>query len=86
MHVPTTATYDHPYVVPQQSDSSKLESAQAEVKRLEEENAALKEARFGLERFSKDANMINFYTGFKNYETWKAVYDALMPTASTMIR
>nr|XP_022334382.1 uncharacterized protein LOC111131237 [Crassostrea virginica]XP_022334383.1 uncharacterized protein LOC111131237 [Crassostrea virginica] len=30
--------------------------------------------------------MINFYTGFKNYETLKAVYSALTPTASTMIR
>lgn len=85
LHVPN-ATYDHDYFVPQQSESAQLESAQTEVRRLEEENAALREARFGLERFNKDPNMINFYTGFKNYETLKAVYSALTPTASTMIR
>lgn len=43
-------------VVPQESDLSKLESAQAELKRLEEENASLREAKFGLERFYSDGN------------------------------
>lgn len=56
------ATSDHDYVVPQESDLSKLELAQAELKRLEEENASLREAKFGLERFHNDDNMINFYT------------------------
>ncbi|XP_061170304.1 uncharacterized protein LOC133179609 [Saccostrea echinata] len=80
------ATFDHDYVVQQESDSSKLESAQVELKRLEEENAALREAKFGLERFHNDNNMINFYTGFKDYQTLKAVFSALKPTATTMIR
>ncbi|XP_062585919.1 uncharacterized protein LOC134247604 [Saccostrea cucullata] len=80
------ATFDHDYVVQQESDSSKLESAQAELKRLEQENIALKEAKFGLERFHNDDNMINFYTGFKDYQTLTAVFSALKPTAMTMIR
>lgn len=42
--------------VPQESDLSKLKSAQAELKRLEEENASLREAKFGLERFYSDDN------------------------------
>lgn len=48
------ATSDHDYVVLQESDLSKLELAQAELKRLEEENASLREAKFGLERFYSD--------------------------------
>lgn len=56
------ATSDHDYVVPQESDLSKLELAQAELKQLEEKNASLREAKFGLERFHNDDNMINFYT------------------------
>lgn len=40
--------------VPQESDLCKLELAQAEPKRLEEENASLREAKFGLERFYSD--------------------------------
>lgn len=50
------ATSDHDYVVPQESDLSKLELAQAELKLLEEENASLREAKFGLERFYSDDN------------------------------
>lgn len=50
------ATSDHDCVVPQESDLSKLELAQAELKRLEEENASLREAKFGLERFYSDDN------------------------------
>lgn len=42
--------------VPQESDFSKLELAQAELKRLEEENASLREVKFGLERFYSDDN------------------------------
>lgn len=42
--------------VPQESDLCKLELAQAKLKRLEEENASLKEAKFGLERFYSDDN------------------------------
>lgn len=42
--------------IPQESDLSKLELAQAELKRLEEENASLREAKFGLERFYNDDN------------------------------
>lgn len=53
-------TSDHDYVVPQESDLSKLKSAQAELKRLEEENVALREAKFGLELFHNDDNTINF--------------------------
>lgn len=52
------ATSQHDYVVPQESDLSWLESAQAELKRLEEENAALREAKIGLERFHNDDNML----------------------------
>lgn len=52
--------------VPQESDLSKLELAQAELTRLEEENASLREAKFGLERFHNDDNMINFYTGLRH--------------------
>lgn len=59
------ATSDHDYVVPQESNLSLLKSAQAELMWLEE-NAALREAKFGLERFHNDDNLINFYTGFKD--------------------
>lgn len=79
------AISDHDYVVPQESDLSKLESAQAELKRLEEENAVLRGEKFGLEWFHND-DMINIYTGFKDYHTLKAAFCALQPTATTMIR
>lgn len=41
---------------------------------------------FSLGRFTKDPQVINFYTGFKDYQTLKWLYVALQPTAATMTR
>lgn len=54
------ATCEHDYVVLHESDLSKLESAQAELQRLEEEKTALTEALFGLELIHNDDNTIIF--------------------------
>lgn len=41
---------------------------------------------FSLGRFTKDPQVINFYTGFKDFQTLKWLYVALQPTAATMTR
>lgn len=39
-----------------------------------------------MNRFSDDPSMVNFYTGFKDYGTFEALWKSLQPTASTIIR
>ena len=40
--------------------------------------------RFGLERFGTDSNLLNFYTGFKDYNMLKDFFHSLAPQAMRM--
>jgi hypothetical protein len=80
------ASADHDYNTHPTSDSYKLAAAQKEIERLNQKVADLNSKLFLLERFSSDASLINFYSGFKDYDTLKGVFIALQPTAQNMIR
>ena len=80
------ASGDHDYTVPPASTQDKLEAAQQEIDNLKRQVVMLQDTAFGLERFCDDPGVINFYTGFKNYATLLAVFNALQPTAQSMIR
>ncbi|XDV51439.1 hypothetical protein PO909_020313, partial [Leuciscus waleckii] len=49
-----------------------------------EENENLRSQQFCLQRFQCEPKMIMFYTGFKDYETLKALYQSLQPTAQSL--
>lgn len=68
------------------SSEELLEAKDKRIRDLEEECQRLSDQLFFLDRFSNDAQSIMFYTGFKDYATLKAVFLALQPTASRMIR
>ncbi|CAC5406283.1 unnamed protein product [Mytilus coruscus] len=77
---------DHDYVVETLSTEEKLQAALKEVELLQNQVTTLSSNTFCLNRFSTDNTMINFYTGFVNYETLRSVFTALQPTATTMVR
>ncbi|XP_048743288.2 uncharacterized protein LOC125656743 [Ostrea edulis] len=77
---------DHDYTVEPSSPNSKLEAAQKEIDVLQCQVEGLKAEKFGVQRFSLDAKLINFYTGFTNYKTFVSIFTALQPTATTMVR
>ncbi|CAG2207149.1 unnamed protein product [Mytilus edulis] len=77
---------DHDYVVQTLSTEEKLQAALKEVELLQNQVTTLSSNTFCLNRFSTDNSLINFYTGFINYETLKSVFTALQPTATTMVR
>ncbi|XP_048738589.2 uncharacterized protein LOC125653256 isoform X2 [Ostrea edulis] len=78
-------TNDHDYSV-HTTTKDQLQAAQEEIKDLQEKLVAVERRLFSVERFTTDPQLINFYTGFKNYETLKCLFIALQPTAETMIR
>ena len=80
------ATNDHDYDVPSTSDAEKLFEAQCEIECLNKKIIDIQGKLFFLQRFATDPNLINFYTGFKNYNTLCSVFNALQPTAENMIR
>lgn len=61
--------------------TSHIEKLQERIKHLEE-----KVEKFGIERFSKNPDLINFYTGFQNYDMFCIVFSVVEPTATNMIR
>lgn len=77
---------DHDYLEETPTVEEQLDAAKREIARLEEENQNLKLEQFHLQRFQCEPKMIMFYTGFKDYDTLKAVFLALQPTAESMIR
>lgn len=60
---------------------SQIEELQEKIKNLEE-----KVEKFGVKKFSKNPVMINFYTGFQNYDMFCTVFCVVEPTATDMIR
>ncbi|XP_061162591.1 uncharacterized protein LOC133200491 [Saccostrea echinata] len=76
---------DHDYII-HTSVNNQLQAAQEEIVNLQRKLVAVERRLFSLERFTTDPQLINFYTGFKDYETLKCLYNALQPTAATMIR
>ena len=78
---------DHDYVTKPtpQSLQEQLDAAVAHISVLELENASLKAAQFSANRFSRDPDMIRFYTGFQSYELFYATFTVLQPTATRMI-
>ncbi|XP_040188201.1 uncharacterized protein LOC120920280 [Rana temporaria] len=76
----TTSILDHCYDLPPMTDTEMLHAAREEIARLQQRNAALEKNTFFLERFSTDSSLINFYTGFKDYSTFKVVFSTLTET------
>lgn len=62
-----------------------LKAAQKENACLTQENENIRNQQFCLRRFQCEPKMIMFYTGFKDYETLKALYLSLQPTAESMV-
>lgn len=83
---PTHCSSDHDYFIPRKSAEEKLIDAQKRIQELEHDLAIVQSKKFGLERFSTDPALIMFYTGFTDYETFKAVFLSLEPNAATMVR
>lgn len=77
---------DHDYNCAPSSTETQLKAALKEIEHLQEELGRAGGKDFCLERFSSDPHMINFYTGFKDCFTLKAVFTSLQPTATTMTR
>ncbi len=85
-HQYLSVSADHDYSDPPASTEEQLTAAHAEIQRLEKQVSQLKARTFFLERFSSDQQSIMFYTGFKNYNTLVAIFNALRPTATSMVR
>jgi hypothetical protein len=56
------------------------------VQSLENLVEELSTLRFTANRFTRDPEKLLFYTGFPDYGTFIACFDALKPTATNMIR
>ena len=85
IHTPSNSA-DHDYSVSQQPSDEQLIASQKKIEEVEAKCAMLQGKAFFLERFSNDSRSIQFYTGFKDYATLKAVFYAIQPTAATMVR
>ncbi|XP_021348809.1 uncharacterized protein LOC110447438 [Mizuhopecten yessoensis] len=76
---------DHDYCGPPQSADDQLDAPKQEISNLKNQLDKVDNRVLYLGRFSTDQQMINFYTGFKDYETLKRIFIGLQPT-TTMIR
>ncbi|XP_016403894.1 uncharacterized protein LOC107737010 [Sinocyclocheilus rhinocerous] len=80
------ALQDHDYLETSPSTEEQLNAAQKEIARLTKENENLRSQQFCLQRFQCEPKLIMFYTGCKDYETLKALYQSLQPTAQSLVR
>ncbi|XP_022095217.1 uncharacterized protein LOC110981714 [Acanthaster planci] len=71
---PASSTQDDP-----QDAVTKLRIAKEKITTLEAQCKMLSSTLFLLERFSNDSQCIEYYTGFADYATLKAMYTALEP-------
>ncbi|KAE8586432.1 hypothetical protein XENTR_v10021669 [Xenopus tropicalis] len=82
----TVSVLDHCYDLPPKTDTEMLHAAREEIARLQQRSSALEKNRFFVERFSSDSSHINFYTGFKDYNTFKDVFITLTQAEGNMIK
>ena len=77
--------HDHSYV-DLRTCEEKLDDATRRIEYLE----GILEKRdlevFGVQRITSDPQLLNFYTGFSDYETFQAAFRSIEPNAETMIR
>ncbi|XP_026116957.1 uncharacterized protein LOC113095799 [Carassius auratus] len=83
-HVTEMPNTDHDYCVEPMTTEEKLVAAQEDISRLSAENEALRSNQFGIQNFMGNPKLIQFYTGFPDYDTVRAVFLALQPTAQSM--
>ncbi|KAK6181959.1 hypothetical protein SNE40_009734 [Patella caerulea] len=79
---------DHDYAVSPLSLEEKFISLQQHNKFLEDRVLSLSTGsmKFGIQRFCMNDDMVLFYTGFRDYNNFLSVFNALQPTAVNMIR
>lgn len=79
---------EHDYCVEKPSPEEDLEAMKSQIEELQEKIKNLEEKveKFGVEKFSKNPVLINFYTGFQNYDMFCTVFHVVEPTATNMIR
>lgn len=67
-------------------DELKLKTAelQSKTEECEKLQKQLEIERFGINRFSKDNSLINFYTGFTSYMSFIVFFNCIKPTAQNM--
>ena len=80
-----TVHHDHNYV-DLRTCEQKLEDANRRIKYLEGILERRDLEMFGVERITADPQLLNFYTGFTEYGTFKAAFRSIEPSAETMIR
>ena len=83
---PQVGRTDHDYGTHTITAEEQLEAARERIAQLEMQCNQLQSRHFFMDRFCHDPISIQFYTGFKDYSTLKAVFLALQPTALTMVR
>ncbi|XP_069137812.1 uncharacterized protein [Argopecten irradians] len=79
---------EHDYCVEKPSKDEDIEEMKIHIERLQQKVTELtsKVEKFGIQKFSANPDLINFYTGFTSYEIFCTVYNVIEPTASNMIR
>ncbi|XP_063077454.1 uncharacterized protein LOC134467525 [Engraulis encrasicolus] len=75
----------HDYAVPPLTPEEQLEAARKHIIEQDKLIAQLKDKVFSVSRFQCDDGQMSFYTGFPDYDTFKAVYMTLQPTATNMV-
>lgn len=60
---------DHDYCVEPMTTEEKLVAAREEISRLSAENEALRSHQFGIQNCMGNPKLIQFYTGFPEYDT-----------------
>ncbi len=83
-HVTEMPNTDHDYCVEPMTTEEQLVAAREEISRLSAESEALKSHQFGIQNVMSNSKLIQFYTGFPDYDTLRAVFMALQPTAQSM--
>jgi hypothetical protein len=75
---------DHDYSVEPMTSEEQLVAAREEISRLSAENEMLKNQEFGIQHIQRNQKLVQFYTGFPDFDTLDAVFLALQPTAESM--